>query len=130
MLEIKITLASILVGVVAAYSSNEIAQVLISGGIGAALGGAMGASYFPGKSPGPMSIKRRWWTNFCTGFCLGPLLTWWLQPKYFAQAPLIFIALAASAAVGAIGVLLLTLTIPPFSKWLANRLFPKPNKDD
>jgi len=130
MLEIKITFAYILVGAVAAYAPNEIAQVIASGALGAALGGAMGASYFPGKSPGPMSLKRRWWINFCTGCCFGPLLTWWLQPRYFEGAPLIFISLASGAAVGACGVLLLTLTIPPFLKWLANRLFPKPNPRD
>ena len=126
MLEFKITFAALAIAIAAALTPSQQAQVIIAAIIGAGLGGLMGSYYFPGRSPGHITIRKRWITNSATGTICGPLLADWMQPKYFPESPILFVTLFAAGAVGALGVLLLTITIPPFYKWIVDRFFRPP----
>ena len=129
MLELKITGAALFLGLVALLSPDQQAQTLIAAVMGAALGGYMGSFYFPGAMPGHITLRRRWAANLATGTSLGPLMADWLQPRYFPDSPLLFVTLATAAAIGALGVLLLTLIIPPAFRCLQNKFFPPPPKN-
>lgn len=126
MLELKLTFAVIVVSMIAAITPYEQAQVICAAVIGAGLGGLMGSYFFPGKAPGPMTLRRRWASNLATGTICGPLLTDWMRPRYFPDSPVLFVSLFSGGAVGALGVLLLTVTIPPLSKWIVKKLFATP----
>lgn len=123
MFELKFVCVTLALSLVALISPNEQSQILCAAVIASGLSGYMGALFFPGKHPGHLSLKRRWAANLCTGVCVGPAAAVHLHPS-FPDQPLLFLTLVTSGAIGALGVLFLTLIIEPLFRWIIQRFLP------
>jgi len=95
--------------VAAAIAPDQQTQVAAFCGIGAALGGYVGAAQFPADST--KKIATRWGVNFALALFVAPVVTAWLAPQ-IGDLPIHYVAALTGGAIGIAGVSLLTIALP------------------
>jgi len=95
--------------VAAAIAPDQQTQVAAFCGIGAALGGYVGAAQFPADST--KKIATRWGVNFALALFVAPIVTAWLAPQ-IGDLPIHYVAVVTGGAIGIAGVSLLTIGLP------------------
>jgi len=100
--------------VAAAIAPDQHTQIAAFCGVGAALGGYVGAAQFPADST--KKLASRWGINFALALFVAPTVTAWLAPK-IGDLPIHYVAALTGGAIGIAGVSLLTIGLPVlFSK--------------
>lgn len=110
--------------VIAAISPSDEVRMVCFCGVGAVLGGFVGAAQFPTSGK---KTASRWAINMSLALFLGPLATAWLQPK-FVDVPVYMLALATAGTIGMLGVGVVGFLIPQIYERLKRLLNAEPNK--
>lgn len=96
--------------VAAAIAPDQQTQIAAFCGIGAALGGYVGAAQFPAADT-TKKLASRWGINFSLALFVAPVVTAWLAPQ-IGDLPIHYVAVLTGGAIGIAGVSLLTIMLP------------------
>jgi hypothetical protein len=126
-----------LAGAVAAVLTHEqvvtiFCLCVVGGGVFGFAGSIIG-HMLPGPDSSQLSDRKRWLANWAGALAIGPTLTWYAHANWFPEAPVEFIAFAASGFIGFFFVTAIFL-LPAYLKYRANEArsrmqFP-PKRDD
>lgn len=95
--------------VAAAIAPDQQTQIAAFCGIGAALGGYVGAAQFPADST--KKLASRWGINFALALFVAPVVTAWIAPR-IGDLPIHYVAVVTGGAIGIAGVSILTIALP------------------
>ena len=95
--------------VAAAIAPDQQTQIAAFCGVGAALGGYVGAAQFPADST--KKLASRWGINFALALFVAPTVTAWLAPQ-IGDLPIHYVAALTGGAIGIVGVAFLTIALP------------------
>lgn len=96
--------------VAAAIAPDQQTQIAAFCGVGAALGGYVGAAQFPAADT-TKKLASRWGINFALALFVAPLVTAWIAPQ-IGDLPIHYVAVVTGGAIGIAGVSLLTIALP------------------
>lgn len=113
--------------VAAAIAPDQQTQIAAFCGVGAALGGYVGAAQFPADST--KKLASRWGINFSLALFVAPVVTAWLAPQ-IGDLPIHYVATLTGGVIGIAGVSLLTIALPALYSKAKTLLNASPNSND